>query len=56
MKPPEPRPGTHLADVDCNGCGRYVLAAPEQADTARCTACWIEHVNNLIAERHRHDT
>lgn len=40
MSRPDPMPGTHLARVDCNGCGAYVLAVPEQADTARCTLCW----------------
>ena len=39
MAKPEPLPGTHLAQVDCMDCGRPVLAIPEAADTALCTAC-----------------
>ncbi len=45
--PPEPMPGTHLAQVDCAGCGAYTYAVPEQADNARCTACWQEYVDQL---------
>lgn len=45
MKPPEPLPGTHLARVDCNGCGAYVLADPRYADLARCYACWMQYID-----------
>jgi hypothetical protein len=53
MKLPEPLPNTHLARVDCNRCGRYVLAAPEAADIAKCTTCWIAHIDEMMAARKR---
>lgn len=40
MALPDPLPGTHLAEVDCCDCGAVVLAVPQYADDARCSACW----------------
>lgn len=31
--------GTHLVEVDCNGCGAYIYAVPAYLDTALCAAC-----------------
>lgn len=49
MSRPEPLPGTHLARVDCVGCGVYVLAIPEYADVALCTGCAREKAGCLEA-------
>lgn len=42
MSQPTPEPGTHLAAVDCNGCGVWVYSVPSYADRAMCTACGRE--------------
>lgn len=48
MTNPEPLPGTHLAAVDCNDCGEVVLAVPDHADDALCTACWNAKVDSMV--------
>lgn len=47
---PQPLPGTHLAEVDCNGCGTVVLAVPQQVDNARCTQCWHDLIDKKRGE------
>lgn len=48
---PDPLPGTHLAQVDCNECGAVVLAVPHHADDAKCSHCWVAVIEAAMAAR-----